>query len=194
MGSGIGKRHAVPCLLDRHGTNPREHGAESAGKGLRQQSVRDDGIPAAGPHQVKWNPGHYMSSDAVLMAGKTMSYVQGEMDDLNNQDAILGYRVYISWGALEPTMGNYDFSVLDAILARLKTAYNKPKRLVIYLWLYGGSLGQNDGSVLPMYISRVKTMGRVRSRAATAGGVKMPRVNRRDDSRRHCIDPPSWTA
>lgn len=115
--------------------------------------------PPAGPHQVKWNPGHYMSSDAVLMAGKTMSYVQGEMDDLNNQDAILGYRVYISWGALEPTMGKYDFSVLDAILARLKTAYNKPKRLVIYLWLYGGSLGQNDGSVLPMYIQQGQNYG-----------------------------------
>ncbi len=80
--------------------------------------------------------------------------MQWEMSDLNNQDAILGYRMSITWGALEPTQGNYDFSVIDAVLAKLKTAYNKPKRLVIMLFDYGMSAlgGQNDGAVIPTYI------------------------------------------
>jgi hypothetical protein len=116
--------------------------------------------PAAGKGSIKWNPGHYMASNTVLYPGKTLSYVQPEMDDLNHQDAILGYRAYVSWGALEPTQGNYDFSVLDSILARLKTGYNKPKHLVIYLWLYGQhAMGSNDTRVIPAYIQQTPAYG-----------------------------------
>ena len=113
------------------------------------------------PGSIKWNPGHYMASDAVMSAGKTISYVQAEMDDLNNQDAVLGYRAWFTWGALEPTQGNYDFSVVDAVLARLKTAYNKPKRLVIGLWLYsGGSWSSgNAGNAVPLYIQQNSAYG-----------------------------------
>ena len=71
-------------------------------------------VPGKG--SIKWNPGHYMASDTVIYAGRTIAHVQSEMDDLNNQDGIVGYRAYVLWGALEPTQGNYDFSVLDAIL------------------------------------------------------------------------------
>jgi hypothetical protein len=109
---------------------------------------------------IKWNPGHYMASDAVMGAGKTISYVQPEIDDINNQDAILGYRAWFTWGALEPTQGNYDFSVVDAVLARLKTSYNKPKRLVIGLWIYGqNALGQNNGGTIPLYIQQNAAYG-----------------------------------
>ncbi len=104
---------------------------------------------------IKWNPGHYMASDTVLYAGATIAKVQPEMDDLNNQDAMLGYRIWVTWGALEPTQDNYDFSVIDAILARLKTGYNKPKRLVIGMWLYGQSaIGSTDYRVVPQYIQQ----------------------------------------
>jgi hypothetical protein len=109
---------------------------------------------------IKWNPGHYMASGTVLYGGRTISSIQSEMDDLNNQDAILGYRVWVTWGALETTQGNYDFSTLDAVLARLKTGYNKPKRLVIGLWLYGQhAIGSHDSSVLPLYIQQDKAYG-----------------------------------
>jgi len=48
-------------------------------------------------------------------------------------------------GALETSQGVYDFSVLDAILTQLKTKFNKPKRLVVYLWLYyNGALSSGD--------------------------------------------------
>ncbi len=114
----------------------------------------------SGGGSIKWNPGHYMASGTVLYAGRTMSNIQSEMDNLNNQDAMLGYRIWVTWGALEPTQGNYDFSVVDSILARLKTAYNKPKRLVIGLWLYGqGALGSNDSRVVPLYIQQNQSYG-----------------------------------
>lgn len=109
---------------------------------------------------IKWNPGHYMASDGVMSAGKPLSYIQSEMDDLNNQDNVLGYRAWFTWGALEPTQGNYDFSTVDAVLARLKTAYNKPKRLVIGLWMYGQhALGSNNGATLPLYIQQNSMYG-----------------------------------
>ena len=109
---------------------------------------------------IKWNPGHYMASDTKLQPGRTLSWVLPEMDNLNNQDAMLGYRIWVTWSALEPTKGNYDFSTLDAILARLKTGYNKPKHLVIGMWLYGqGSLGRNDSSIVPLYIQQDPAYG-----------------------------------
>lgn len=109
---------------------------------------------------IKWNPGHYMASGTVLYAGGTIAKVQAEMNDLNNQDAMLGYRIWVTWGALEPTQGNYDFSVIDAILAQLKTGYNKPKRLVIGMWLYGQSaIGSSDFRVVPQYIQQNEIYG-----------------------------------
>jgi hypothetical protein len=114
--------------------------------------------PASG--SIKWNPGHYMASDGLMSAGRTLSYIQPELDDLNNQDAVLGYRAWFTWGALEPTQGNYDFSVVDAMLARLKTAYNKPKRLVIGLWIYSQhAMGQNSGGIFPLYIQQNPAYG-----------------------------------
>jgi hypothetical protein len=116
--------------------------------------------PPQSGHVIKWNPGHYMASYSVIHPGDSISKVQPELDDLNNQDAIIGYRMFITWGALEPTPGNYDFSAVDAILARLKTAYNKPKRLVIELWLYGqGALKNGSGSIIPPYIQQSSIYG-----------------------------------
>ncbi len=109
-------------------------------------------------HQIKWNPGHYMASYGVLYGSNTstISILQPEMDDLNNQDSIVGYRIWITWGAMEKTPGVYDFSLLDAALARLKTAYNKPKHLIIGLWMYGqhGLNANRDWRVLPLYIQQ----------------------------------------
>lgn len=112
-------------------------------------------------HVIKWNPGHYMASESVMYAGRKISFIQSEMDDINNHDAILGYRVWVTWGALEPSQGNYDFSTLDAVLARLKTAYNKPKHLVVGLWLYGqGAMrSHGDGGVVPLYIQQGQQYG-----------------------------------
>ncbi len=106
--------------------------------------------------KIKWNPGHYMASYTVLFGGRSPSFIQAETDDLNNQDAIVGYRMLVTWAALEPTEGNYDFSAIDATLQRLKTAYNKPKHLVIMLWTYGQHPYSSNGDtrVIPSYIQQ----------------------------------------
>ena len=114
----------------------------------------------AGSGQIKWHPGHYMASYGIVYAGQSPSFMQWEMNDLNNQDAILGFRMSITWGAMETAQGNYDFSAIDTVLAKLKTAYNKPKQLVIMLWDYAPSaLGQNDSRVFPTYIQQNSIYG-----------------------------------
>jgi hypothetical protein len=76
-----------------------------------------------------------------------------EMNDLDHRDAVLGYRMLISWGALEPTPGHYDFSVIDAALARLKNEYDKPKRLAMMLVHYSRrAYSKGDVRVIPAYI------------------------------------------
>jgi hypothetical protein len=107
-----------------------------------------------GAGSIKWNPGHYMAANTVIFAGNTISRIQGEMDDLKNWDKILGYRVFITWGALEPQMGQYDFSVLDAIMTRLKTAYPKPKRMVLVVLpgTFAQKHSSNNGGSIPMYL------------------------------------------
>src|SRR5580658_6312190 len=80
---------------------------------------------------IKWNPGHYMASYKVLYPDNTLADVQGELNDLRNQDAIVGYRVLIAWSALEDDEGKYTFAVLDDIFNHLKAAYGKPKHMVV---------------------------------------------------------------
>jgi hypothetical protein len=94
-----------------------------------------------------------MASYGIVRGGRSSSFVSGEMDDLDNRDYILGYRMLITWSALEPTKDKYDFSVIDAALARLKTHYNKPKRLVVMvIWYSPHPFSDGDASVVPAYI------------------------------------------
>jgi hypothetical protein len=46
-----------------------------------------------------------MASYKVLYPDNTLADVQGELNDLRNQDAIVGYRVLIAWSALEDDEG-----------------------------------------------------------------------------------------
>lgn len=107
-----------------------------------------------GSGSIKWNPGHYMAANTVLFKGSTISRIQGEMDGLNGWDKVLGFRVFITWGALEPEEGVYDFSVLDAIMTRLKTQYNKPKRMVLVVLpgTFAQTHSSNNGGSIPMYL------------------------------------------
>ena len=72
----------------------------------------------------------------------------------------------VSWtGALNAssitTARLYNFSNLDAVLNQCKTAYNKPKHLVVTIqpMSFGASLGSNDSSILPLYIQNSNTYG-----------------------------------
>lgn len=113
---------------------------------------------ASGP--IKWNPGQYMASVGSLYGNASLADFSSEMDDLNGLDNVVGYRLFVTWGALEPTKGNYNFSVLDAVLNRLETHYNKPKHLVIAL--VPGNFGNchiGTGDYVPLYIQQDSTYG-----------------------------------
>jgi hypothetical protein len=106
---------------------------------------------------IKWNPGHYMASYKVLYPDNTLADVQGELNDLRNQDAIVGYRVLIAWSALEDDEGKYTFSVLDDILNHLKTAYGKPKHMVVVV--LPGAFHSSEGKGVPSYIQSSSVYG-----------------------------------
>jgi len=128
--------------------------------------VTTPSVSGAAPGQrslaaIKWNPGHYMASDSIMYTSATLASVQAEMDDINGYDNIVGYRVFITWGALEPSQGNYDFSLLDAILNRLQTHYNKPKHLVVVVLPgpFGSRMHSGDASVIPQYLQSNSAYG-----------------------------------
>lgn len=136
---------STPVAASTSSTNPTSSGSTTGGTGT-----------------IKWNPGNYMASYTVLGAGDTLSKVQSEMDDINGYNNILGYRVFITWGALEPSEGVYDFSLLDAIFNRLKTQYNQPKRMVVVVLpgTFGGSMPSGgSGGTIPMYLQTDSTYG-----------------------------------
>jgi hypothetical protein len=97
-----------------------------------------------------------MASNSILGPRSTLSSVQAEMDDIANYDNIIGYRVWITWGALESSQGVYNFSLLDAILNRLKTHYAQPKHMVVVVLpgYFTGAWSSGNGSSVPLYIQQ----------------------------------------
>jgi len=113
----------------------------------------------SGSHAIKWNPGHYLATDAVLKPGQsfiaqpsgTWNQFLNEVNQLNNQDNVVGYSAYVTWSALEPAQDKYDFSQIAALLNYLKTHFNKPKHLVLVV-MPGKNLTTSAAGVVPNYI------------------------------------------
>ncbi|HKT75072.1 MAG TPA: hypothetical protein VJQ47_19470 [Steroidobacteraceae bacterium] len=170
--------------------------------------------PAATSGKVKWNPGHYGASAGIAYPADTLSKFRPEMDDMLKDDWIVGYRLFMTWAALDAgpitftgsvagaTSGTvtaapgddtywvafpdgeyrsvkvtgtaaswsgalnagadntahlYRTSLLDQVLSRLKTNYNKPKQLVIGLLVMSfqhGSRDPDDFGIVPEYITK----------------------------------------
>ncbi|HEY1696752.1 MAG TPA: hypothetical protein VGG39_31535 [Polyangiaceae bacterium] len=141
------------------GADARAGAAADAGTDAAPGVVADAGPDAPATHAIKWHPGHYMASNDDLKGGSTYasSGAQYELADLNGHPNVLGYLIYVSWGHLEPAKDQYDFSVLDQILATLTTGLDQPKRLVIHFIpgvATGGATtaGQGDFRYVPEYI------------------------------------------
>jgi hypothetical protein len=117
--------------------------------------------PVAGG-KVKWNPGHYAGSNGSLFAGTKAAAWFSSMDGaLTNYPQFKGWRMWLTWGALETSKGNYDFSQLDALLDRLKTHYGSPRHLVITLYPQGPvtQWRSGDAGVIPAYIQQDPAYG-----------------------------------
>lgn len=121
---------------------------------------------ASAGHSIKWNPGHYMASNAILGPGGTFTsqppgtwnQFLSELNQLNNQDNVVGYSAFVYWSALEPSQDNYDFSQVSALLSYLKTHFNKPKHLVLVV-LPGKFASTDARSALPAYITNNSMYG-----------------------------------
>src|SRR5882757_9393373 len=121
---------------------------------------------ASGSHSIKWNPGHYLASNAILGAGGsftsqpagTWNQFVSEMSNLNNQDNVVGYSAFVYWSALEPSQDKYDFSQISALLNYLKTHFNKPKHLVLVVMPGKNSTTDARGAI-PSYITNNSMYG-----------------------------------
>jgi hypothetical protein len=115
---------------------------------------------ASGNHSIKWTPGHYLGSNAILGPGAqftvqppgTWNQFLAELSQLNNQDNVVGYSAFVYWSALEPSQDKYDFSQISALLNYLKTHFNKPKHLVLVV-LPGKFASSNATGAIPNYIA-----------------------------------------
>lgn len=98
---------------------------------------------AEAPTTVKWNPGHYMISNSIG------SVPADHFTALSNEPLLKGIRQRYWWAALEPSKGAYDFSLIDADLARLE---GMNKRLVITVADRSWS-GTSAAGKLPAYLA-----------------------------------------
>ncbi len=80
------------------------------------------------------------------------------MNQLNNQDNVVGYIAQVYWSALEPSQDKYDFSQISALLSYLKTHFNKPKHLVLVV-LPGKFASTDARGAIPSYISNSSMYG-----------------------------------
>jgi len=119
-----------------------------------------------GSHSIKWNPGHYLATNAILGRGGsfisqpsgTWNQFLAEVNQLNNQDNVVGYSAYVYWSALEPSQDKYDFSQISALLSYLKTHFNKPKHLVLVV-MPGRNNSTDARSAIPSYITNSPMYG-----------------------------------
>ena len=121
---------------------------------------------ASGSHSIKWNPGHYLASNAILGPGGqftvqppgTWNQYLAELSHLDNQDNVVGYSAFVYWSALEPSQDKYDFSQISALLNYLKTHFNKPKHLVLVVM--PGKFASTDArGAIPNYIANNSMYG-----------------------------------
>lgn len=83
-------------------------------------TVLDEPIdpPPGGPGK-RWNPGHYLRVQGDAMDPNQVAYEDKVLNtinnDMNDSPLILGAHIGISWGAMNPTGGTFDFSFLDQV-------------------------------------------------------------------------------
>jgi hypothetical protein len=104
---------------------------------------------------VKWRPGFYLSFDTNLSSAAYQSSRYAIYDRLGSKTSFNGYMLMIPWRTLEPTRGEYDFSYLDAEIAKLQSL-SEPKLLIVKVTNIKRSKGScttGGGGLLPDYVA-----------------------------------------
>ncbi len=92
---------------------------------------------------VKWNPGHYISPIGKNRA----TYVDTFLKDYRTVATVKGMQKGYFWREIEPSENNYDWSAIDADIAKLSAAQKKLALVINYKYQM-----KDNQSSLPDYI------------------------------------------
>ncbi len=92
---------------------------------------------------VKWNPGHYIMIEGNNPALRMNSFIQ----DYRNVPSVKGVQKSYYWSEIETAPGVYDFSKIDADIAKLASAGKKLALIIGYKYQIS-----DTQSSLPKYV------------------------------------------
>lgn len=129
---------------------------------------------AASAQAMKWYPGHYV----MFATEDSLSSHLRNINEIGDEPAIRGVQLRIRWSDLEKSRGVYDFSKIDAVLARLK-AQPTDKRLVVRVIDRSFNTNSRNG-IVPNYLqSKEFSWGLVRTKTGYAARLWEPEVMNR---------------
>lgn len=99
----------------------------SKNQDTRSDAASIDTPPTTGIKTKKWNPGHYLQAYPL---DNPPSAIHKDIADDPRLQAARGVRVPISWKAIEPTRGNYNWKLIDEYLA----AIGPDKQMFLHWW------------------------------------------------------------
>lgn len=112
-------------------------------------------IPPVEPPKpgMKFHPGHYMLLDSIRTSSEIRARHFREIDAIASEPTIRGVKLWLFWGTVEPTEGNYQpgFDIIDAYLAKLKAA-NKYLILSVQDRIFGGYALAEKPQIFPTYL------------------------------------------
>lgn len=106
--------------------------------------------PKAG---MKFHPGHFMTLDSIRTSPEIRAAHFKQIDAIANEPSIRGVKLWLFWGTVEPTEGNYQpgFDIIDAYLAKLKQ-HNKYLILSVQDRIFGGYAPAERPQIFPTYL------------------------------------------
>ena len=126
---------------------------------------------SAAAQGIKWHPGHYV----MLSTGDSRASILNSIEEIGDEPAIAGVQVRVRWADLESSKGVYDFSDLDAYLAKVKSRPTR-KQLVVRVIDRGFNTSRSSGIVPSYLMSSAYNGGVVRTRTGYAARLWEPAV------------------
>ncbi len=123
-----------------------------------QVPVKPASVPAPTPEPpkvagLKWHPGHYMLLDKIRTSAAIRAEHFAQIDAIANEPTVRGVKLWLFWGSVEPTEGDYSagFAIIDAYLKKL-SASNKYLILSVQDRIFGGYAPAEEPQIFPSYI------------------------------------------
>lgn len=113
----------------------------------------------------KWHPGHYMLLDGIRSSAESQANHFKQIDAIANEPSIRGVKLWLYWGAIEKTEGDYSagYTIIDAYLKKL-SASNKYLILSIQDRQFGGFDPKEISVFFPSYIVNGSQYGTTKMR------------------------------